>query len=62
MLLKAKKFSGTIFHYFEHTDLLNRMERVVKSLEELNVKITVACDSGYEDIEGFEYLDSKSGY
>jgi hypothetical protein len=38
-------------------DLLNRMQKVMDSLKELGVKITVVCDSGYENIDVFEYLD-----
>lgn len=49
--LSGEKHSGN--------DLLNRMQKVMESLKKLDVKITVVCDSGYENIEVFEYLDSK---
>ena len=39
-------------------DLLNRIKNVMESLKELGVKITVVCDSGYENTAVFEYLDS----
>jgi biotin operon repressor len=47
--LSGEKHSGN--------DLLNRMEKVMESLKELGVEITVVCDSGYENTEVFEYLD-----
>lgn len=47
--LSGEKHSGN--------DLLNRMKKVMESLKELGVKVTVVCDSGYENIDVFEYLD-----
>lgn len=38
-------------------DLLNRLKNVLESLQELGVQLTIVCDSGYENIDVFEYLD-----
>lgn len=40
-------------------NFLNRLKSVVESLKELGVELTVICDSGYADIDVFEYLESQ---
>jgi biotin operon repressor len=52
--LSGEKHSGN--------DLLNRMEKVIESLKKLGVKITVVCDSGYENTGVFEYLAENNMY
>ena len=49
-LLSGEKHSGN--------DFLNRIQKVMDSLKKLGVEITVVCDSGYENIAVFEYLNS----
>jgi len=49
-LLSGEKHSGK--------DFLNRIQKVMGSLKKLGVEITVVCDSGYENIDVCEYLDS----
>lgn len=37
----------------------DKIKEVIEALEELNIRITVCCDSGYENKAVFEYLDTK---
>jgi hypothetical protein len=41
-------------------NLLNRLKEVVERLKKLEVKLTFICDSGYENIDVFEYLNDHS--
>ena len=40
-------------------DFLKRLKTVIESLKGLGINLRVICDSGYENSEVFEYLDSE---
>lgn len=41
-------------------DFLNRLKSVIFELKKIGVDIRIVCDSGYADIEVFEYLESEN--